>query len=147
MQPLARADRGLGSAGRCSALGRAYRGAGADWPFGDPRRAHGVAMEGYYWRLWDGASGRSVMALCGVCRAADGSPWAVVALAAHPGGLVRWVNASAAWADPAAPPAPPPRGVPAGGHAVLRGSSRRLAVDLGPDARLDVVLEVRAGWP
>src|SRR5918998_5575987 len=101
MQPLARADRGLGSAGRCSALGRAYRGAGADWPFGDPRRAHGVAMEGYYWRLWDDRSGRSVMALCGVCRAADGGRWAVVALAAHPGGLVRWVNASAAWADPA----------------------------------------------
>jgi hypothetical protein len=122
----------------------AYRRLGADLPFGDPRRAHGVAMEGYYWRLWEPASGRSAMALCGVCRAADG-PWAVVALAAHPGGFVRWLNAGSAWADPAG------LGVAAwdeaGGHAVLRGSSRRLAVDLGPDARLDVTLEGRTGWP
>jgi tocopherol cyclase len=137
----------------------AYRGSGADGPFGDPLRAHGVAMEGYYWRLWDGATGRSVMALCGVCRAVDG-PWAVVALAARPGGFVRWVNAGSAWADPAGlgvaawhepgePTAPAHQRTAAGqaaGEAVLRGSSRRLAVDLGPDARLDVVLEGRIGW-
>jgi hypothetical protein len=99
-------------------------------------------MEGYYWRFWEPASGRCVMALCGVCRAPDG-PWAVVALAAHPGGFVRWANAGRAWADPDA------LGVAAwdGESAVLRGSARRLAVDLGAEARLDVVLEGRVEWP
>ena len=58
-------------------------------------------MEGYYWRLSDPASGRCVIALCGVCRApgvrgaapaggAGGSAhghWAVVALAVQDGRL------------------------------------------------------------
>ena len=46
-----------------SSLLDAYRRTGADLPFGDPRRAHGVAMEGYYWRLSDPASGRCIVAL------------------------------------------------------------------------------------
>ena len=66
----------------------AYRRTGADPPFGDPRRAHGTRFEGYYWRITDAAAGRVAIALCGVCRDAAG-PWAIVALAAHPGGLVR----------------------------------------------------------
>ncbi len=37
-----------------------YRRLGADPPFGDPRRAHGIAMEGYYWRLSDPGSGRVI---------------------------------------------------------------------------------------
>ena len=120
----------------------AYRRAGADTPFGDPRRAHGVAMEGYYWRFSDAASGRAVVALCGVCRAADGV-WAVVALAAEPGGFTRWANTERAWADADR------LGVAAfdGERAVLRGSDRRLVVDLGEDARLEAVLEGRAEWP
>jgi len=100
-------------------------------------------MEGYYWRFTDSASGRCLVALCGVCGAPDGV-WAVVALAGHPGGFVRWTNASSAAADFDA------LGVAAwdaDGAAVLRGSDRRLAVGLGPDARLDVVLEGRAEWP
>ena len=28
-----------------------YRRTGADLPFADPRGYHGVAMEGYFWRL------------------------------------------------------------------------------------------------
>ncbi len=67
----------------------AYRRTGADPPFGDPARAHGVAMEGSYWRFTDVASGRVVVVLCGACRAPDG-PWAVVGVASHPGGFVRW---------------------------------------------------------
>jgi len=126
-----------------SSLLDAYRRTGADLPFGDPLRAHGVAMEGYYWRLSDPASGRCLVALCGVCRAADG-PWAVVALAAHPGAFVRWVNAPVAAADPDALGAV---ARDAGGAPVLRGTERRIAVDLGPDARLEAVLEGRAGWP
>jgi hypothetical protein len=100
-------------------------------------------MEGYYWRLSDPASGRCAIALCGVCRAGDG-PWAVVALAGHPGGFVRWANAPAAGAEPDGLGA---AAWDAGGAAVLRGSERRIAVDLGPDARLDAVLEGRADWP
>jgi hypothetical protein len=99
-------------------------------------------MEGYYWRIWDPATGRSIVALCGVCRAPDGL-WATVALAGHPGGFVRWANASRAWADPDG------LGVAAwdGEHGVLRGSERRVVVDLGEDARLEAVLEARAEWP
>jgi hypothetical protein len=133
-----------------------YRRTGADLPFGDPRRAHGVAMEGYYWRLSDSDSGRCVIALCGVCRApapagagtaGDGpaaARWAVVALAAHPGGFVRWRNAPVAAAEPAALGAAAWDGE---GAPALRGSERRIAVDLGEDARLEAVLEARAGWP
>lgn len=100
-------------------------------------------MEGYYWRLSDPASGRCVIALCGVCRAGDG-PWAVVALAGHPGGFVRWTNAASAAAEPDT------LGAAAweeGGAPVLRGSERRIAVDLGPDARLEATLEGREPWP
>ena len=115
------------SARRVSRVLDAYRRTGADLPFGDPRRAHGVAMEGYYWRLTDPASGRCIVALCGVCRAPDG-PWAVVALASHPPGFVRWSNAASAAAEP--------DGLGAAawerdGAPVLRGSERRIAVDLG----------------
>jgi hypothetical protein len=126
-----------------SRLHDVYRRTGADLPLGDPRRAHGVAMEGYYWRLGDPASGRCVVALCGVCRAPGGS-WAVVALAGHPGGFVRWRATAAAAADDAALGAAAweAEGVP-----VLRGSERRVAVDLGPDARLDAAIEGRAEWP
>ena len=69
----------------------AYRRTGADPPFGDPAAAHGVAMEGYYWRFTDVAAGRVVIVLCGACRAPDG-PWALVAVAAHPGGFMRWAR-------------------------------------------------------
>jgi hypothetical protein len=101
-------------------------------------------MEGYYWRLWDPSSGRCIVALCGVCQAPDG-PWAVVALAGHPGGFVSWTAAGRAAADPHA------LGAAAWdderGAAVLRGNERRVAADLAPDARLEAVLEGRVGWP
>jgi hypothetical protein len=126
-------------------------------------------MEGYYWRLSDPASGRCIVALCGVCRAprrvspaparraaarpggrwrtaegAGGGQWAVVALAAHPGGFVRRRDAAFAAAEPDA------LGAAAWEHdgaPVLRGSERRIAADLGPDARLEATLEGRVGWP
>jgi hypothetical protein len=119
-----------------------YRALGADLPWADPRRAHGVAMEGYYWRLFDPGSSRCIVVLCGVCRDAGGGSWAVVAAAAHPGGFVRWANAGRAWADPAA------FGAAAwdGDEPLVRGSERRIAAALGEDARLEAVLEGRAGW-
>lgn len=35
---------------RPAVLRDAYRASGADRPFGDPLPAHGVAMEGHFWR-------------------------------------------------------------------------------------------------
>ena len=116
----------------------AYRRTGADPPFGDPRRAHGVRFEGYYWRFTDAPAGRVVIVLCGVSHDAAGS-WAVVALAAHPEGLVRSALVPVARADPHS------LGIEAEG--VLRGSADALHVDLGPDARLDVALHDRRPWP
>ncbi len=115
-----------------------YRRTGADPPFGDPRRAHGVAMEGHYWRFTDAAAGRVIVALCGVSTAPDG-PWGLVALAAHPEGFVREVITPTASADPRR------LGVRAGD--ALWASAEALHVDLGPDARLDVRLSARRDWP
>ena len=79
-------------------MGR-YRRLGADPPFADPRRGHGIEMEGYYWRLSDPASGRVIIALCGVCQNNEG-PWAVVAVAAHPQNVLCEGFAPGARADP-----------------------------------------------
>jgi hypothetical protein len=46
-----------------------------DPPFGDAARAHGTAMEGYYWRVVDAEAGAVIVVLCGICRGA-GEPWA-----------------------------------------------------------------------
>src|SRR5438045_2804476 len=73
----------------------AYRRAGADGLFGDPRRDHEAGMEGYYWRFTDAVRGRVVIALCGVCSSPTGR-WAIAALATHPGGEVRTAVAEVA---------------------------------------------------
>jgi hypothetical protein len=116
----------------------AYRRTGADPPFGDPTRAHGVAMEGYYWRLTDSASDRVVVALCGACRGPRG-PWAIVALAVHPEGVVRSAITGRSEPDPSR------LGLRAG--ELIEASEDRLRVDLGPGARLDVALHARRPWP
>ena len=116
----------------------AYRRTGADPPFGDPVRSHGVGMEGYYWRLTDLASGRVVVAICGVARADDG-PWAMVVLAAHPGSFVRVATTRTAWADP--------HGLGVRAESALLADPSRLHVDLGADARVDVALGDRREWP
>jgi len=113
---------------------RRYRALGADPPFGDPRRDHGAAMEGYFWRLSDRHSGRVVIVLCGLCRG-GGPPWATVAIGAHPGGFLRWADLPQAGADASA------LGVWAQGETgSLLGDETRLEVDLGADARLSVSL-------
>jgi tocopherol cyclase len=66
----------------------AYRRTGADVPFGDPVPSHGCEMEGWFWRLTDSASGRVVVALGSVNQNRNGE-WATVAVALHPGGIVR----------------------------------------------------------
>jgi hypothetical protein len=110
-----------------------YRRTGADLPFGDLRRAHGVAFEGYYWRF--AGPDWSVCAIAGVCRDARGT-WAMVTLASQPDAFQRTVIADSAWIDPHG------LGVRAG---PLRADAGSLVVDLG--VRLEARLEARREWP
>lgn len=75
-----------------------YRRTGADVPFGDPLPSHGCEMEGWFWRATDPASGRVVVALCSVNRNPSGD-WSTVAVALHPGGVVRSAALEAAQTD------------------------------------------------
>src|SRR5665647_832058 len=68
-------------------LHTSYRATGADLPYGNPLAAHGVATEGYYWRVTDVAAGRVLAALIGVNRGPRGH-WATLGLAAHPAGTL-----------------------------------------------------------
>jgi hypothetical protein len=114
-----------------------YRRTGADLPFGDPRRAHGTRFEGYYWRVTDVARERVAIALCGVCRDAEGA-WAIVALA-FSGGRVQ------SRIEPLAEVSFQSVDVRAGPS--LSASSEHLHVDLGPQARLQLRIEERLEWP
>lgn len=120
---------------------RRYRATGADLPFTDLRRAHDAGLEGYFWRFSDPASGRVVVALCGVCRDGAGEAWATVAIAGHPGAFQREADVPVAgadthdfsvWAGPAGE--------------VLRADAESLSVNLGPDARVEVRLRERREW-
>ena len=104
-----------------------YRRAGADPPWFDPRRYHGVAMEGYFWRFTHAASGRVAIVMCGVNRSSAGERWAFVGLAVHPGGFFRWAALQDATAD-------------AGGYGVRAGA----AFSAGPGPR---GARSRAGLP
>jgi hypothetical protein len=119
----------------------AYRRTGADLPFGDPRRPHGVAMEGWFWRLTQAESGVVVIVLAGVNRDHTGRAWGTVGLAAHPGGFSRAVAVD----DGARADDDVGGGVEIG--AALIADARRVRVDLGADASLDVVLEAPERWP
>ncbi len=121
-----------------SRLGRAYRASGADPPYSDPVRAHGVAMEGYFWRFSDPASGRVLIALNGVNRADDGH-WATLGVAAHPSGhLVTLVHPEGA-ADP--------HDLGASAGEAFVGTPGRLTVALGEDTRIDVEVRDAVRWP
>ena len=121
-----------------TSLAVAYRRRGADPPFGDPGRDHGAGMEGYYWRIVDVAQRRVLVVLCGVCRG-PGGRWALVALAAHPGGLVRHAIAQPAEGDPHR------FGVTAA--EILEGSLERLSLRLDEDHWIDATLAPTSGWP
>lgn len=116
----------------------AYRATGATLPFGDPSGAHGIEMEGYYWRVTDPRSRQVVVALCGVSQAPDGD-WAAVALAAQPGGFLREAITSSATASVSA------LGVSA--ETVFEATENHLEADLTPTARLSIRLEDRGPWP
>lgn len=119
-------------------LSGAYRRTGAELPFGDPGRRHGTALEGYYWRLVDASAGRVVVVLCGVCRP-PGDPWAVVALAGHPGGFLRYASVTPADGDAER------FGARAG--SVLAGNAERLSLQLHDDAWVDIRLAPRGRRP
>ena len=117
---------------------RAYRRSGADLPFGDPARAHGSALEGYYWRVVEPSAGSVIVLLCGVCQGPEG-PWATVALGAHPGGFVRHEVIA-----------------PATGHRdcfgvraadTLHGSAQGLRARLGDDTWIELGTRSPVLWP
>ncbi|SDB91687.1 Tocopherol cyclase [Raineyella antarctica] len=114
----------------------AYRATGADLPWGDPVRAHGVAMEGYFWRFTDPERSRVVIALIGVNRGPRG-PWSTVALAGSDG-FLRTAAVRGGLADPVA-------GASVG--SVFAADDRTVRVDLGPGARMDLRLEAVVPWP
>jgi len=116
-----------------------YRATGADLPFGDPLPAHGVAMEGYFWRFTEPVRGRVVIALIGVNRDAEGRPWSTLGLAAHPNGFLRTVAHDEGHAHPGA------LGATAG--QAFAGDHGRVRVDLGEGARLDVRVHDAVPWP
>jgi hypothetical protein len=124
-----------------NAIGRAldaYRRTGADPPWGDPLAPHGVAMEGWFWRITDPACGRVAIVLCGCCRGESGD-WTLVGLAGAPGGTVHSAVC-------------PPARVGAGGRTidvpgVLQADKHAVRVTLGDDARLDARFDSPVSWP
>jgi hypothetical protein len=121
-----------------------YRATGADPPWGDPRAYHGVGMEGYFWRLTEPRRGVVVVVLVAVSRDAAGGTWGMAAMAAHPGGLVREAIADRVTVARAG------LGLRLDGdhgRPLLEAGEERLRVDLGPDARLDVMFADPVPWP
>ena len=119
-------------------------GSGAIGPFGDWVGHHSrVAVDGYFWRFTDRASGRTALALLGVNRGRDGREWGTVALATGPDRVVRSAVAGEAMATA--------RGLDIraweGGHTLLRGTEDAVEVDLGPDAQLHVRFRDAVRWP
>ena len=116
----------------------AYRQTGADLPFGNPEHAHGVAMEGYFWRFTNVEDGRAVIALIGVQQTPEG-PWALCGLGGSDG-FWRYDVFEGARTRRAGLGARTDNGS-------FFGDDGRVAVDLGPDARLDVTLHDLQRWP
>lgn len=116
---------------------RAYRASGADLPFGAPLAAHGVAMEGYFWRITDPANGRVVIALIGVNQSPHGY-WATLGLATHPQGFLAVAAHDGAEAHP--------RRLGARSGSAFQGSDRSLHVRLG-GATLDITIADPVRWP
>ncbi len=94
-------------------------------------------MEGWFWRFTDTVSGRVALALCGVNRHLDG-PWATVAVAAHPDGIIRSAAVEDVFASSTR------FEIRAG--SVLRADERSLRVDLD-DVSLEVALDDLVDWP
>lgn len=135
-----RATRRVSGAARAGRRMPSYRASGTDLPFGRPERAHGVAMEGYFWRITDPATRRVVIALIGVQTDHTGR-WALAGLGASDG----------FWRRAIIPTADARRGSlgarAAGTETSFHGTDERVVVHLGSDARLDVRLDGLTRWP
>jgi hypothetical protein len=131
----------VGDAPATGTVARWFRRTGADLPFGDPLPSHGLEMEGWFWRFTDVERGRVAVALCGVNRHPEG-PWATVAVALHPGGVVR--HACVPVAD-AATDRFAVRAGPAG-DPVLEADRTGVRVAL-EDVALEADLTAAARWP
>jgi len=123
-----------------------YRATGADPLFDNPERAHhGVAMEGYFWRITDPDTGRVVIALCGANMGPRG-PWATLGLAAWPQAFLRTEAVDGAWTDATQ------LGV-RGGYAdsrdagYFKANRHQLNVELGADTRLNIAIHNHKPWP
>ncbi|RMB61473.1 tocopherol cyclase family protein [Tessaracoccus antarcticus] len=117
-----------------------YRASGADLLFGHPERAHGVAMEGYFWRITEPATQRVVIALIGIQTDHTGR-WALAGLGASDG---FWRQAIIPTADAR------PGGLGAratSSEASFFGTDERVVVDLGADAHLEAHLDGLTRWP
>jgi Tocopherol cyclase len=103
-------------------------------PFGDPRRRHGVAMDGSYWRFtWP--DGRVAVLLCGVC-----GDWALAGAATTDG---RGANV---WRSRVLD------GVERRGTAIRAGAAwasepERVRVALADDCRVEAELRAPDRWP
>jgi tocopherol cyclase len=117
----------------------AYRRTGADPPFGDPRGYHGVGMEGHFWRITLPRTAAVVVAIVAISRDAAGRPWAMVSLAAHPGGTVRSATLPAATAAA--------RGLALTAGDAVAADQRSLRIAVGDDAALDVTFSEPQLWP
>ncbi len=117
----------------------AYRATGADPPFGDPRGYHGVGMEGHFWRFTQPRTGAVAIVIVAISRDAQGRPWAMASLAAHPGGRVRSATLHDAWAAP--------RGLALRCGDAFAADERSLRLDLGPEARLEATFADSLPWP
>ena len=114
---------------RASNLLGTYRRTGADLPFGDPRGHHGVAMEGYFWRLTD------VRCRDGDRRVHRREPRRATARSGRRSGSPRIPEALVRTAvEPRAEADPRRLAVRAGDRLVADEDG--VDVDLGPDARL-----------
>lgn len=116
---------------------RRYRGTGADVPFGNPLTAHGVPVERYLWRFTDRDGQRTLIALNVVTKEGRGAS-ATLRLAASDGFLRTAVH-------PAAEAASGRLGAFAG--SAFAGTSDRVVVDLGGDAKLDAAVRRPVLWP
>lgn len=116
------------------------RRTGADPPFSDHRRPHGVPMEGWFWRFTDVRAGCAVIVLAAICRDRRGRTWGMAATALHEGGRSAFGEGTSghAWADP--------RGGRLAVGALLEADDRRVSLALD-DAAVDVSLTGVVAWP
>ncbi len=117
-----------------------YRATGADLPYGNPLLAHGVGMEGYFWRVTLPEEERVLIALIGVNDDGAGGTWATVGLGGHPGHFLQ-----AGALEGAACESTRLAARTEGGEFVAEGN--RVKVDLGDHAKLDLTVENEVLWP